>query len=123
MKRGVVPVALLFLVLALPASGQTGAPGKPDRSKPPALGPVRPLNLPPVREIHLSNGVPVFLVERHEVPVVQVNAIVRAGAGNDPLDKPGLASLTADMLDEGAGGKSALEIGRASCRERVCHNV
>jgi len=110
MKRTAVPVALLFLVLALTASGQTGAPGKPDRSKPPALGPVRPLKLPPVSELHLSNGVPVFLVERHEVPVVQVNAVVRAGAGYDPLDKPGLASLTADMLDEGAGGKSALEI-------------
>jgi len=110
MKRAAVPVALLFLVLALPAFGQTAAPGKPDRSKPPALGSVRPLKLPPVSELHLSNGVPVFLVERHEVPVVQVNAVVRAGAGNDPLDKPGLASLTADMLDEGAGGKSALEI-------------
>ncbi len=110
MRRADVPVALLLLILALPASGQTPSPGKPDRSKPPALGPVRPLKLPPVQELHLSNGVPVFLIERHEVPVVQVDTVVRAGAGNDPLEKPGLASLTADMLDEGAAGKSALEI-------------
>lgn len=110
MRRTAVSAAVLALVLALPTSGQTAAAAKPDRSKPPALGPVRPLHLPPVQELHLANGLPVFLVEQHEVPVVQVNAVVRAGAGNDPLDKPGLASLTADMLDEGAGGRSALEI-------------
>ena len=112
MRRAATSVAVLAvaLVLAPPASGQTAAAAKPDRSKPPALGPVRPLKLPPVRVLHLANGLPVFLVEQHEVPVVQVDAVVRVGAGNDPLDKPGLASLTADMLDEGAGSKSALEI-------------
>jgi len=114
-RRGLTAVALALLVFALPASGQKAAPGKPDRSKPdrsrpPALGPVRPLKLPPVLELRLSNGLPVFVVERHEVPVVQVDAVVRAGAGTDPLDKPGLASLTADMLDEGAGSRSSLEI-------------
>ena len=115
MRRGLPAVALALLVFALPASGQKAAPGKPDRSKPdrskpPALGPVRPLKLPPVLELRLSNGLPVFVVERHEVPVVQVNTVVRGGAGYDPLDKPGLASLTADMLDEGAGSRGTLEI-------------
>ncbi len=112
MRRAATSVAVLAvaLVLAPLASGHTAAAAKPDRSKPPALGPVRPLKLPPVRVLHLANGLPVFLVEQHEVPVVQVDAVVRVGAGNDPLDKPGLASLTADMLDEGAGSKSALEI-------------
>jgi predicted Zn-dependent peptidase len=93
-----------------PASGQTAAAGKPDRSKPPALGPVRALKLPPVQKLRLGNGLPVMLVLSREVPVVQVNVVVRAGAGADPLDKPGLASLSADMLDEGAGTASALQI-------------
>ena len=35
---------------------------KPDRSKPPALGPVRALKLPPMQRLRLSNGVPVLLV-------------------------------------------------------------
>jgi len=95
---------------ARPASGQTAAAAKPGRSKPPALGPVRALKLPPVQKLQLGNGLPVLLVESHEVPVVQVNVVVRAGAGADPLDKPGLASLAADMLDEGAGSSSALQI-------------
>jgi predicted Zn-dependent peptidase len=105
--------ALLALIIALPLPAQTAAAGsvaKPDRSKPPALGPVRALKLPPVQKLRLSNGVSVLVVEQHEVPVVQLNVVARAGAGADPRDKPGLASLTADMLDEGAGSRSALQI-------------
>jgi predicted Zn-dependent peptidase len=46
----------------------------------------------------------------HKVPVVDVVLLVRAGAARDPQDMPGLATFTADMLDEGAGGRGALEI-------------
>ena len=104
---------LLAFLLALPVPAQTASArpvAKPDRSKPPALGPVRALKLPPVQRLRLSNGVPVLLVEHHEVPVIQLNVVARAGAGADPRDKPGLASLTADMLDEGAGSRSSLQI-------------
>jgi zinc protease len=102
--------ALLALAVTGLASAQAPAPARPDRSKPPAAGPVRPLKLPPVQQLHLSNGLPVLLLELHEVPVVSANVVVRAGAGADPVDRPGLASLTADMLDEGAGSRSALQI-------------
>lgn len=107
-----VAAGLLAVLLASPAAGQAkaAAPGKPDRSKPPALGPVRALKLPPVQKLRLANGLPVLLVESHEVPVVQVNVVVRAGAGADPQGKPGLASLAADMLDEGAGSATALQL-------------
>ena len=114
MKGGTRSAALLLAVLlAYPVPAQTAATrpvAKPDRSKPPALGPVRALKLPPVQRLRLSNGVAVLLVEQHEVPVVQLNVVARAGAGADPRDKPGLASLTADMLDEGAGSRSTLQI-------------
>ncbi|HEV8610069.1 MAG TPA: pitrilysin family protein [Thermoanaerobaculia bacterium] len=113
MRRATRAVAaLLLLLLAIPVPAQTAAAAtaNPDRSKPPALGPVRPLKLPPVQKLSLGNGVAVLLVEQHEVPVVQLNVVARAGAGADPRDKPGLASLTADMLDEGAGSRSALQI-------------
>ena len=52
-------------------------------------------------------------METHEVPVVQVNLVSLAGSGDDPAAKFGLASLTAAMLDEGAGTRSALEIADA----------
>jgi len=82
----------------------------PDRSTPPALGTVQELKLPPIQKRTLSNGLPVWLIEAHEVPLVQVNLLVKAGSGDDPAGKFGLASLTAAMLDEGAGSHSALEI-------------
>src|SRR5262245_3702192 len=87
-----------------------------DRSKPPAAGPPRPLRLPPVQKLAPSNGppvLPVLLVEAHEVPVVEVTLVLRAGATSDPRDRPGLASLVADMLDEGAGGRDALALADA----------
>jgi zinc protease len=81
-----------------------------DRSAPPVPGPVRPLRLPPVNRLALSNGLPVLVVESHEVPIVSILLMIKSGAAADPLDKVGLASMTADMLDEGAGGKDSLAL-------------
>jgi predicted Zn-dependent peptidase len=82
----------------------------PDRTKPPALGPTPQLDVPPIQKRMLSGGLPVWLVEAHEVPLVQVTLLVKVGGADDPAGKFGLASLTAAMLDEGAGTRSALEI-------------
>jgi zinc protease len=100
---------MVVAALSAPVFAQTG----PDRSRPPALGPAPHLDLPAIQKRALSNGLAVWLVESHEVPVVQVNVVVRAGAGDDPAGKFGTASLTAAMLDEGAGTRSALEIADA----------
>ncbi len=100
---------LLCALLGVPVWTQT----LPDRTKPPALAPTPQLDLPAIQKRALSNGLAVWLVESHEVPIVQVNVVVRAGAGDDPAGKFGTASLTAAMLDEGAGSRSALEIADA----------
>jgi predicted Zn-dependent peptidase len=86
---------------------------RPDRSKPPALGPAPTLSLPQIQKRMLSNGLPVWVLEAHKVPLVQVNLVVLAGSGDDPAGKFGVANLTAAMLDEGAGSRSALEIAEA----------
>jgi predicted Zn-dependent peptidase len=86
---------------------------QPDRSHPPGLAPPPALHLPAIQKRMLSNGLPVWIVEAHEVPVVQVNLVVLTGSGDDPAQKYGLAGLTAAMLDEGAGNHSALEIADA----------
>jgi zinc protease len=84
-----------------------------DRSHPPKPGPVKPLKLPRVERLKLSNGIGVVLVGMHEVPVVEVILVLRAGAVTDPAGREGLAAMTADMLDEGAGGKDALALADA----------
>jgi zinc protease len=66
--------------------------------------------LPAVQRRKLSNGLEVLVVEHHELPVVSLNLVTKVGAAGDPADKAGLASLTADMLDEGTATRDALQI-------------
>jgi len=100
--------ALALLACAAPLVAQV-----PDRSGPPELGPPPTLSLPPIQEHTLSNGLTVMLMEKHNVPVVQVNVIVHAGSAYDPTGKIGLATMTADMMDEGAGSRDAFELADA----------
>jgi zinc protease len=102
--------AFLTLVILLPLS--LGA-ADVDRTRPPEPGPPRPVTLPKRERRALSNGLPVVLVQQHEVPTVQVSVVLGAGAAADPADRPGVASLTADMLNEGAGERGALELADA----------
>jgi predicted Zn-dependent peptidase len=85
----------------------------PDRSHPPAPGPVPALRLPAIQKRQLSNGLRVWVVELHEVPVAQVNLVVFGGGANEMGKKYGASSLTAAMLEQGAGTRSALEIADA----------
>jgi zinc protease len=98
----------ILLGASLPAISQ-----KPDRSAPPKPGAPPALKLPPIAKQKLSNGLAVWVVEQHEVPLAQVNLIVKAGSGADPAGKYGVGSMTAAMLDEGAGTRSALELADA----------
>lgn len=85
----------------------------PDRTKVPMPGPAPALKLPPIQKRALSNGLPVWIVEMHEVPVASLALIVKAGAAADPVGKYGVANFTAAMLDEGAGTRNALELADA----------
>jgi predicted Zn-dependent peptidase len=82
----------------------------PDRSKPPLPGPAPALTLPAVQKTALANGLRVWLLENHEVPLVQANLVVLSGAAADVPGQFGAASMTAAMLDEGAAGKAALAL-------------
>ena len=54
-------------------------------------------SLPPYEKVTLSNGLTVYLMERHEVPLIYITAVFPAGAINDG-EKKGLASFTSDAL-------------------------
>jgi zinc protease len=92
MKR---PACLMALGLALFAA--TAASGAP-------------LHLPPMLRARLSNGLRVFVVASSRVPMVDLRMVVRAGSVDDPVGKEGLSAMTADLLDQGAGTRSAKQI-------------
>jgi zinc protease len=80
------------------------------RDNPPRPLPARPVTFPPYEIRKLANGMQVVLVSQNEQPVVSVRMIIRAGAAHDPAGKHGLAMLTATLLDQGAGKRSAEQI-------------
>ena len=99
--------------LVLVAASVTLAAQQPDRKQPPPLGPAPSLKRPAIQKQRLSNGLAVWIVEHHEVPLAQINLIVRSGSAADPIGKYGVGSLTAAMLDEGAGTRSSLDLADA----------
>jgi zinc protease len=107
------PAAIALAVCLTLLLGSAPRAQAPDRSKPPASGPVPALKLPAIEKRVLSNGLPVWIVAMHEIPVINVSVIVRSGAGADPAGQYGAANFTAAMLDEGAGSRDALALADA----------
>ena len=77
---------------------------------PPLPGPAPTLSLPVSRQFKLPNGLTVLLVEQHSLPIVSANIIALSGSDRNAPNRPGLASFTAEMLDEGTGKRSPLQI-------------
>ena len=108
MTRRLTRAAAIAAGLALLSPVAVQAQGI-DRTKPPALRPPARIKMPAVQTTTLANGLKLYVVEMHEVPLVQFTLNV---SGGGRLDKtmPGMASFAAEMLDEGAGSRDAIGI-------------
>lgn len=93
--------ALLSAAPSLPLSAQV--------TQAPRLGAPKPFTMPKVETAKLANGLTIQLVEMHKLPLVSVTLLLDGGGRLDG-DLPGLATFTADMLDEGAGSRDAIAI-------------
>jgi zinc protease len=82
---------------------------EPWRAKAPTAGPLPKFSLPVPDKAQLSNGLTIYLVERHNLPLVAATLYTISGSELNPLDKPGLSGFTADMLTEGTAARSALK--------------
>jgi predicted Zn-dependent peptidase len=87
----------LSLVL-LPAATAFGAEG---------------VKLPAYKSATLANGAVVALVEKRDTPLVSMNVTVRGGGLGDPANKDGTASLYADLIQKGAGNRTAAQFAEA----------
>lgn len=116
---------LLLVTAAAPAPGRSD---KPKRSKteslktesksqaskmtpPPPTAP-RPYAFPKPVYWRLANGLPVFVVEDHRLPVITFALEILAGNSLVLPEKSGLPSLVAGLLREGAGERTSPEISR-----------
>jgi zinc protease len=110
MKRTLLSMAAgAALLAAAPAPAQPGFPTTPPRPQ----GEPR-IDLPEPVRMELPNGLKVMYVRQAELPVVSAVLVTRgAGSADEPGELPGLASFTANMLDEGAAGLDALQLADA----------
>jgi zinc protease len=97
-------------VSAVRPPGDSGDMSPPHMQVAPVVGPLPSLVAPRPIRFQLSNGIDVVAVRRQVAPIVAMNLVLRTGADHDTPERAGLASLTAEMLDEGAADRSALEI-------------
>ena len=92
---------------------ETGTPDAPFRKTLPEPGAPVTFQAPVPTVRTLKNGLGVWIVEQHQVPLATVELVVRAGEDTDPSGKPGTASFVADMLDEGTTLRDATAIAAA----------
>ena len=97
-----------YTLIIKPKDTYTATEQGVDRSKLPVVDKNVELELPQQTAFTLDNGLKVILAERHDTPAVFMNLQFRSGAAAD-ADKPGLASVAARMLSEGAGNYDSLE--------------
>lgn len=97
----IVLLLMLCYASAFEASGAT-APQKSAGVK-----------LPAYSRVVLPNGTTLLLMEKKDVPLVAFSAVTRGGALADPTGKEGVASLTAELLQKGAGKRNALQFAEA----------
>lgn len=101
--RGSLALGAIVIALMVPATKV--------RAGELALGDPRTMTFKPVEfsppepeRVVLENGMVVYLLEDHELPLVTVTATIRTGGWLDPADKIGLAALTGSVMRTGGGG-------------------
>jgi zinc protease len=80
------------------------------REQPPAPLAARHVEFPDYQIRTLPNGLQVLVVPHHEQPSVVFRLLVRAGAVQEPADKPGVANFVATLLNQGTTTRSAEDI-------------
>jgi len=73
----------------------------------PELGELKPVDLPKLKHYQLENGLRVVIVENHEIPIVSVYAVFKAGVVDEPADLEGLARMTTRLMEEGTSSKNS----------------
>jgi len=99
--RSLILLPLLFASLATAQTEVHRGPINLPSYKELKYPPLPPLQVPKPVEFTLSNGIKVFLLEDHELPLVSGGALIRTGNLFDPADKHGVAQLTGEVLRSG----------------------
>lgn len=84
-----------------------------DRSVEPQKGPAPSIRIPTVWSHTYANGLQLYGIEQHEVPLVQFSLTLKGGGLLDNPEKPGEANLMSDIMMEGTANRTPLELEEA----------
>jgi len=84
-----------------------------DRSVAPQPEPNPLVDLPPIWDTRLANGVRLLAVPNTETPTVTLQAVFAMGQRDEPAGKAGLSNLTARMMGEATLQRSSAEFSEA----------
>ena len=91
-------VSLVLIISACTGSSQTTQTvERPEDLVYPELNPIQ---VPEVHQFEF-NGITFYLVEDNEVPLINLNTIIKAGSWMQPMDKIGLTSITGEVMRSG----------------------
>jgi len=100
-----------YTLLVRPFPDYAASQEKVDRSAMPPPGEIADAQFPDFRTAVLENGLRILHVQRSGAPMVSARMLIETGYGAGFASEPsGIGSLTAGLLDEGAGGRTSLEI-------------
>jgi zinc protease len=85
-------------------------PTKFDRSVQPPVGSDPEVTIPAVWTGSLSNGIKLYGIKQSELPLIQYSLVISGGHLLDAIDKAGVASLTASLMNEGTKNKTPEEL-------------
>lgn len=83
---------------------------EPWRNTVPQAGPAPQAKLPTPKRFTMPNGLTVYVIQEHKLPLVSATLMLRSGSAQDPPNLPGLAGFASTMLDEGTSKRDALGI-------------
>ncbi len=85
-------------------------PTQIDRTVQPPIGPDPEVTIPAVWTSSLSNGMKLYGIKQNELPLVQYSIIISGGHLMDAIDRAGVASMTASLMNEGTRNKTPEEL-------------
>ncbi|MGK7940529.1 MAG: M16 family metallopeptidase [Crocosphaera sp.] len=89
----IIITALVILICRLPAIAQT-----PRHYTELEFPPLPELSLPSYERYQLKNGMVVYLMEDHQLPLIRGSALIKTGSRLEPGEKVGLAGITGRMM-------------------------
>lgn len=98
------------IVRVLPEEPQREASARDSR---PTDATTKAFEPPKPQTFALSNGIPVMLWTRSDLPLVSLGLVIQPGGPLDAADTAGLSLLATQMIEEGAGERDALAFSEA----------